>query len=133
MSLIEWTGALSVGFKEIDNDHQRLVEIINDLSDAIEQKRDHDHLKETLGELIEYTAWHFRHEERLMQVNGYDDMTSHQEKHTDLAGQAVEIQGKFEAGDDSALEVLMPFLKDWLTEHIQETDKKLGQFLAEQS
>ena len=133
MSLIEWSDALSVGFAEIDKDHQKLVEIVNEFNDAISQQRGRDELEETLEELIEYTSWHFRHEERLMQQHGYEAMEEHQQIHKDLATAAVEIQAKYEAGDDSVLDALMPFLKDWLTEHILVTDKALGTFLAEQS
>lgn len=133
MALLEWTDALSVGFTEIDKDHQKLVDIVNELNDAITRQDDREELKEGLEELIEYTCWHFRHEERLMQENGYEGMTEHQQIHKDLATKAVEIQNKYENGDDSVLDVLMPFLKDWLTEHIQGTDKDMGMFLAEQS
>jgi len=133
MALIEWSDALSVGFSEIDKDHQKLVKIVNEFNDAISQQNDREELEETLEELIEYTSWHFRHEERLMQENGYEGMEEHQQIHRDLAGKAVEIQKKYEAGDDSVLEVLMPFLKDWLTNHIQVTDKALGTFLADLS
>jgi len=133
MNLIEWSDALSVGFIEIDKDHQKLVEIVNELNNAIFQQKNRDELEETLEELIEYTSWHFRHEERLMQQHGYEDMEKHQQIHKDLATKAVEIQAKYEDGDDSVMNVLMPFLKDWLTEHILVTDKALGTFLAENS
>lgn len=132
MAFIEWTDGLSVGFSEIDKDHQKLVGIVNEFNDAITLKKNKEELEEALEELIEYTGWHFRHEERLMQQSGYEGMEEHQQIHKDLATQAIEIQTKFEDGDDSVLTVLMPFLKDWLTEHILVTDKALGEFLAEQ-
>ena len=78
MAFIDWTDALSVGFTEIDKDHQKLVGILNNFNDAIEQNQDKKDLEELFEELIEYTSWHFRHEERLMQQHGYDDMETHQ-------------------------------------------------------
>ena len=130
MALIEWTDELSVGFTEVDKDHQRLVAIVNELNDAIVRQDDRGDLEEGLEELIEYTSWHFRHEERLMQEHGYDGMEEHQQIHKDLATKAVEIQSKYEEGDDSVLDILMPFLKDWLTEHIKVTDKAMGLFFG---
>ncbi|MGL1861748.1 MAG: bacteriohemerythrin [Pseudodesulfovibrio sp.] len=131
MALIEWTNALSVGFIEIDKDHEKLVGILNQLNDEIEQKCDRDEIEDTLEELIDYTSWHFRHEERLMQQEGYSDMVQHQQAHSSLAAEAVEIQIKYDNGDDAVLDVLMPFLKDWLTDHILVTDKALAEYLSE--
>ncbi|MDC0335683.1 bacteriohemerythrin [Pseudodesulfovibrio sp.] len=132
MPLIEWSNALSVGFDEIDKDHEKLVGIINNFNEAIEQKKDKDDLEEHLDDLIEYTSWHFRHEERLMQGVAYPKMEQHQQIHRELATKAVEIQKQFGDGDDSVLDVLIPFLKDWLTNHILVTDKELGTYLAAQ-
>lgn len=133
MSLIEWNDTLSVGFPEMDKDHQHLVGILNKLYDVIEGAGDRDDIEDGLDELIEYTCWHFRHEERLMQEQGYEGLDAHREMHQSLAGKAAQIQEAFEAGDDSVLEGLMPFLKDWLSDHILGADKVLGGFLAEQS
>jgi len=130
--LIEWTEALSVGFPEIDKDHQKLIEIANRFNDAIAQDSNREELKDIFEELIEYTNWHFRHEERLMLEYGYEKMEEHQQIHRKLATSAVENQRKYDNGDDSVLNALMPFLKDWLTQHILVIDKDLAAFLVEQ-
>lgn len=133
MPLIEWSDALSVGYPEVDKDHQRLVGIVNELHEAVTRKDDRELLEEGLEELIEYTGWHFRHEERLMQEFGYDGLEVHQGIHKRLAIKALDLQAKYEAGDDSIIEELIPFLKDWLTTHIQVTDKALGDFLVKEA
>ncbi|MDC0336252.1 bacteriohemerythrin [Pseudodesulfovibrio sp.] len=132
MAFIEWADELSVGFEEVDKDHQRLVEIVNEFHETIALNKDRDELEEALEELIEYTGWHFRHEERLMQESEYDGLEEHQKIHQDLVAQALAIQTKLADGDESVLDVLMPFLKDWLTKHILETDMAMGTYLAAQ-
>jgi len=133
MPTIEWSEDLSVGFIEIDKDHQQLVNLLNDFTEEIENNGPRSAIEDSLEELVEYTGWHFRHEERLMQEHGYEEMKEHQVEHKTLTDAASEIMTKYEGGDDSVLEGLIPFLQEWVANHIQETDKKLGAFLASQS
>ena len=133
MAYIDWSEGLSVGYEEVDGDHKKLVGMVNNIHDALNQGSDQDALADLLEELLSYTTWHFRHEERLMQDCAYSGLFDHKKKHEDLTKQATELYEKFLGGDDSVPAMLMPFLKDWLTNHITETDKDMGLFLAQQA
>lgn len=130
MALLEWSEALSVGFEEIDDDHKKLIGMVNELNDAVAAGRAADVVGEVLEDLISYTAWHFRHEERLMQTHGYPGYSAHKAQHEELVDAATALQAKFVNGDPDVASTLLPFLKDWLTNHILGTDRKTGQFLA---
>lgn len=130
MSLIEWSDALSVGFDEIDEDHKKLVNIVNRLNTTVVDGEKQVEIEDILEELLEYTGWHFRHEERLMQESEYPGFLEHKKIHEDLVKQAVELFEKYQNGDDAVPGILMPFLKDWLAEHILGEDKKTGEYLA---
>ena len=130
MAFIDWSNNLSVGFEEVDEDHQKLVGMVNKIHATVAQKPDQDALADLLEELLSYTGWHFRHEERLMQNYADPGLFAHKQEHEDLAKQATELYEKFLGGDDSVPGMLLPFLKDWLTRHITGTDMKMGHFLA---
>ncbi|MBK1648759.1 bacteriohemerythrin [Rhabdochromatium marinum] len=130
MSLIDWNDALSVGVEEIDDDHQRLVEIVNQLNDAIAAKHQQDVIETILQELLEYTVWHFRHEERLMQASGDPSFMQHKQAHDTLTEQVKAAQQRYLDGDATVADTMLPFLKDWLINHILGTDKTTGQYLA---
>ena len=66
-----------------------------------------------------------------MAMHGYPDLENHQAKHRKLVAKVMEFQGRVTANDESVLEELLQFLKDWLAHHIQGTDKKYVPFLAE--
>lgn len=132
MSLIEWSDALSVGYAEIDEDHKKLVVMVNDLNDAVLGGKEQSTVEGILEELLEYTGWHFRHEERLMQQSEYPGYFEHKKEHENLVTQAVDLFKKYQDGDESVPGLLMPFLKDWLTNHILGTDMKTGAYLAAQ-
>ena len=67
MPLITWTDNLSVNHTEIDNQHKKLVDLINILFDAMKAGKGTDVLNKIFAELTSYTIYHFTYEEKLME------------------------------------------------------------------
>jgi methyl-accepting chemotaxis protein len=124
-----WNNNLSVDIKQIDEQHKKLVAMVNELHRAMKLKQSTSVLGSILGRLAEYTVSHFGTEEKLFAQYGYPEEKSHVEIHRKLVAQVVEIQKKFQAGEAMISMELMTFLKDWLVNHIQGTDKKYSSFL----
>jgi hemerythrin-like metal-binding protein len=123
--LINWSRSYSVGVKQMDSEHQRLIDIINNLYAAMRSGHSRDAIGSILDELIDYTKTHFDHEERIMQEVGYVGFDEQKREHVALVNQIVEIQKKYRSGTALGQEV-MAFLKSWLINHIQGLDKKYG-------
>ncbi|MBF0194734.1 MAG: bacteriohemerythrin [Magnetococcales bacterium] len=121
--------SLLVGFAPIDDDHQKLVDLINSLHTAVKNGNDIKIISNNLNQLVEYTAWHFRHEERLMHSKKYPDSINHKKEHTDLIEQIHTIQLKFKNEDENAALELNALIKRWLINHILEVDNRLARFL----
>ncbi len=125
MSLIVWNSELSVGVPSIDNQHKKLVTLLNQLHDAMMGGKGKEVVGPVLKGLIEYTGTHFKHEEDLFARTGYPEAAAHKKEHADLVRKVVEIQEKYETSGPGILTIqVMSFLKDWLTKHIQGTDKR---------
>ncbi len=129
-AFIEWTEALSVGDSTIDRQHQRLIQIINKLHDAMRSQTAKAMLGELLEQLIAYTDEHFSYEEGRMRACAYPHLVSHQRLHTELLGQVRDLQTKFNQGKRNMNMELMNFLKAWLTKHIQKTDQRYTPYLT---
>jgi hemerythrin len=129
MALFEWSNDYSVGIAEIDAQHQRLVAMLNQLSDAMRSGKGSQVLDRVLGDLVAYTGTHFATEERLMQANGYPDFPRHKREHDQLTAQVLDLQQSLRAGSAVLSVDLLHFLKDWLTQHILGSDKRYGPFL----
>jgi hemerythrin-like metal-binding protein len=112
----------------MDKEHQRLIEIINNLYGAMRSGRGQDAIGAILDELVAYTKTHFSHEERLMQDAGYAGYDEQKRAHEALVQQVTDIQDKYRAGTALGQEV-MSFLKSWLVNHIQGLDKRYGPHL----
>ncbi len=124
MPLIEWNDGLSVKIPEIDEQHKKLVSIINQLHDAMIKRAGQQVLGGLLNELIDYTVTHFQTEEKYMRGTTFPGYLTHKRQHDDLTKQAVELKAKFEAGQPCMTLEVMDFLKEWLTKHIQGSDKQ---------
>ena len=133
MAYIEWSDNLSVGFDEMDEDHRKLVELANSLHVAIDGGFPGEEISMVFAELVSYTQWHFRHEERLMQQAEYHGLEAHKKEHTELTAKVLALQASYHEGDISVPDRLMPFLREWLAHHIQEVDRETGQYLAKAS
>ncbi len=126
--LITWSSSYSVQVGKMDQEHQRLIDIINKLYGAMREGRGKESVGLILGELIDYTKTHFTHEEQLMRESGYAGYDEQKRAHENLISQVSEIQRKFKSGEALSQEI-MSFLKNWLVNHIQGLDKQYGPHL----
>jgi len=128
---IVWDHVLSVGVDEIDDDHRRLVDIFNILNHSVTEGDAPDYLAAVLEELINCTAWHFSHEERLMLKYGYKDLEEHKIEHQELVNSARELQQKILQAGKLVADEDLEYLERWLTAHILTDDMRLGSYLSQ--
>lgn len=131
MALIQWNDSLSVDVASIDKQHQKLVSMINELSDAMKQRKGKDVLGKILNSLISYTETHFKAEEKYFDMYNYPETADHKKEHLAFVQKVMEFKTGFETGKLSVTIELMSFLSDWLKNHIKGTDKKYSKFFNE--
>lgn len=129
MSLFVWSEKFSVNIKQIDEQHKKLVNMLNELHDSMKAGKGKEATGKILSELIDYVGTHFSTEEKLMQQYGYAEYTSHKAEHDKLTQKALSLKKEFEQGAPVLTVELLNFLKEWLQTHILGTDKKYGPFL----
>jgi hemerythrin-like metal-binding protein len=131
MAFMTWDDRFSVGIKSIDEQHTVLFGILNDLYDAMKKGQAQTVTGPLLHKLANYTSRHFSSEEAMMATTGYAGLEAHRVKHRDLIKQVEQHIARFERGDIMLSVDLFNFLRDWLTTHIQKTDKEYGPWLKE--
>jgi hemerythrin-like metal-binding protein len=122
MPFITWSDRLSVGIESIDNQHKNLVEIINDLNDAMEANAADEIMQGIFERLTRYTVEHFAFEEELFDQYGYKGSAAHKAQHEALIATVIALKDKMESGSNRLGIEVMEFLKRWLTDHILKTD-----------
>ncbi|HVO74384.1 MAG TPA: bacteriohemerythrin [Ignavibacteriaceae bacterium] len=124
MELISWSEKYSVNNNLIDSQHKKLVGLINQLHAAMKESKGKEILQKILGELILYTKDHFSTEERMMSAAKFPGFAEHKKEHDGLTAKVLDLQKKYGEGSSSLTIDIMNFLKSWLINHIEGTDKK---------
>jgi len=130
MSLITWSDSMSVGIAEVDDQHKKLVAIVNALHDAMLKGHARNVMGPLLDEVVDYTVYHFGTEERLFAEKGYPQAAEHKQLHDDLTATAKKLRADVAAGRSIISHEVMRFLRDWLSGHILSEDKKFGKWAA---
>jgi hemerythrin len=128
MALITWSDSFSVHVKEMDDQHRKLVEMINQLHDAMKVGKGKEVVGKVLTGLTDYTRRHFTSEENLMRIHGYSGYDEQKKAHDNLVSQVEDIRKKYSEGSLQSQQVIS-FLKDWLVRHIQGMDRDYGPHL----
>jgi hemerythrin len=126
--LVKWSNDFSVNIAEVDDQHKKLVRMINELHEAMKLGKGREILDRILNNMVDYAKVHFATEERLMKQYSYPGYLNHKAEHDLFVKKVSEFYEEFQQGRISAIDV-MNFLKDWLVKHILGSDKKYGPFL----
>lgn len=130
MAVIQWREELSLGVAEIDADHKRLIEVINEFGTISRTDPDPAQLKAVADKLLDYANRHFEREEQLQLKAHYPEYAQHKDAHdTLIATLEAFIQRYFvdkaEPVDDLTATEMRGFLRTWLIDHILKTDLRM--------
>jgi len=126
---LKWKPEYSVGVDTLDQDHKKLIDLLNKFQTAYEYHTGDEFERQALNELIDYTKYHFDREEQLMEANDYPDLQAHKRKHQEMIDQVDQFVADYNQRGHEALESVADFLRGWLINHINGTDKQYGPYL----
>ncbi len=122
--MIEWNEKYSVGISMIDEEHKKFIDIINKAIVAKGHNDNPEEVKEVLCEMIKYALNHFATEETNMLKFNFPEYQSHRNEHLDFTDKTIANINKVIKGDYKDANKILEYLKQWLFNHIQGTDRK---------
>ena len=127
-----WSDQFRTGNEKIDKQHQRLVQIINNLGESLQIGAENNVRLGLLNDLVEYTRYHFSYEEQFMQEHHYaeEDLQNHLKIHQQFVDKILQAQQDYLLQPEKVSDDLLDFLVDWLTNHILRMDKNMIAALA---
>jgi hemerythrin len=131
LETIKWDDWLELQIPSIDEEHRRLFDLIRELNEAVLEKREGKVLKSVLDGLVQYTSYHFKHEEELFSFYSYPDKEVHTTAHQAYAEKVNEFMEAFEAGDSVDPNLVLIFLNNWWVSHIVSEDRAYSLFMIE--
>lgn len=131
MALITWNPEWETGIPIIDDDHRAVIEIINELDEAIQAGEEEFVIGLALGVLNDYVRYHFQREELLFAACDYPFAADHIEEHGTLRKAIKDALIRYErlpqAFDGTEL---LELLQVWWGEHILNEDQRYKPYVA---
>jgi hemerythrin-like metal-binding protein len=125
MIMFPWDDKYKTNHQTIDSEHRRLIDLMNELAEAMVAAKGRFICESVLNELVNYTKTHFANEERLMTIHNYAMTSQHKAMHAFFIQKVGDFKVRFDSGDLAVTASMLYFLRDWLIQHIQESDKAL--------
>jgi methyl-accepting chemotaxis protein len=130
VTLVIWDEAMSTNDADVDEDHQQLASLINEVYRDL-KKEDGEGLNEDVYQrLLHHCRSHFSKEEDLMRNAGYPKYETHKKEHADFLNKVQLFHQDFQAGHKKRGLELISMLGSWWNSHIGISDAEVAHFIA---
>lgn len=132
MPFIPWEDKFALGINEIDEQHKKMLSIINKLYDLFEDLKNNDQIEidKVIKETADYAIYHFATEEKYFAMFGYEKAEEHIQIHNQYRAKIDDWRNKYEeTRDEKIFFEISSFLHDWWIWHINNTDRDYVPFM----
>ena len=131
MEKITWNENFSVGVREMDEQHKRLIGMINEVNEVGNTTVGSETIFDVLTKMTNYALSHFEDEEQYMIKYNYPDYSIHKDQHSKFKDQLIIFCKNTKTHKNSIPTEIFSYLKTWLTNHILKTDMAYKSFFNE--
>jgi len=128
-----WTPSLSVGVELIDEQHKAWFEKADKLFEAGKNNQAKEYVGELLEFLDSYTKKHFADEEQYMLSIHYPGLEEQKRAHTAFIAELTKLRSQYKESGGNLTVIINAnkMVIEWLTKHISNMDKKIGDFVRQ--
>ncbi len=125
-NFIKWNSTLSVGITKFDDQHKKLISLINKFYESIQNKKSSSILNDIMQELLSYAEYHFKIEEDFFVKYNYNN-PDHIQEHNNFIDRVKKLYRQCKLEKVMYIELII-FLTDWVSNHILVSDKAYSDF-----
>ncbi|MGZ4957733.1 MAG: bacteriohemerythrin [Methylomonas sp.] len=133
VEIFPWNENFPTGIPQIDEQHQQLVHLLNQLASHVVEHNSTLSLDKILDQLADYAYYHFQAEENIWHEYLVDDewAQEHISAHREFIESVKALQkSQVFRPTENLLEEILSFLTHWLAFHILESDKRLAKTVS---
>ena len=125
MPLIEWKVNYELGIEAVDHEHRELIELLNELHDALLAGAQPEAVQDLLGEVYAKISAHFALEEQMMRAMNYPEQAAHKDDHESLLEDIRDLMDDYEDGRYVDVDEFGRRLEGWFSIHFGTFDARL--------
>ena len=122
--MIELEDKHRVGISIINEVHKTFIGILNKAITAEKHSKGPNYVLGILDEMTEYALKHIQTEENYMKEFNFPGYLPHRNEHIDFTSSSIDYKNRVVGGDFQIINEILEYLKQWLINHVQVTDKK---------
>ena len=128
---VQWRQEWNCGNDEIDEQHDKILQIANDLITKIYAGASHNECMDMIKLFLEYVVNHFATEERILMEIEYDGLIAHIKKHEYLTNKAIYLKECYEKKELQPAAFLSFIIDEVVVEHLTKEDTKFFALLKQ--
>jgi diguanylate cyclase (GGDEF)-like protein/hemerythrin-like metal-binding protein/PAS domain S-box-containing protein len=129
IDIFPWNQNFNTGLPKVDEQHQRLVQLLNLLASHIAFQSDIQKLNAVFDELSDYAVYHFNTEAEIWHEHLPNDPleSEHQQYHNDFASTVIRLKAELTVKPvEGVLLEVLSYLTRWLASHILGDDRYMA-------
>lgn len=130
-NFIEISEEMLVKIDEIDEQHKRIVFLVNKLFNVLNTDKTKKEIKEASKNLLDFITYHFNFEEQRFKQFGYKQEAAHVAEHKELTDKINDFQNQILSDEKTDESAFMLFLKNWILKHFSVTDQNYVQLFTD--
>jgi hemerythrin len=131
MERFPWKDEYSVHIAKIDEQHQKLLFVVNQLHAGMGAGQSKDVQRKIFAGLLDYALHHFKTEEELMLEHDFPGYDEHKMEHDAFRKKLIQFLDAFLDANEDVSKIMVQYLDSWLYTHVFLTDKQYSAFLNE--
>lgn len=126
MSTYSWKRIYRSGISELDDQHKKLIDILNKFSSSLSKGQEYVILESSLDDLIKYTNYHLDSEEKHLNTYNYPFIDSHLKEHSELRNKVLNLKNKLKVNNQTNLNEISEFARTLLVKHMMLNGRRYG-------
>lgn len=124
--LKSWDSSYSVGVSQLDQEHQKLLDMFFQLHQALTLGKSKAIIVQLVSQLREYTLTHFKNEENYLEQINHPTLDEQKQEHAAFIHKVDEFEIQLDKGNTFVSMQVLQFLNDWIAIHILDKDMKFA-------
>ncbi len=124
--MVEWNYKHNVDISIINEEHKQLLNMINETIALKQHNNNLRRISKLLRKITMYALKYFAIEETYMVELNYPEYQSHKEEHHNFSKTTIAYCNRVSEGDYQVATEILQYLKWWLVNHVQVTDRKFA-------
>ncbi|MGM0443319.1 MAG: bacteriohemerythrin [Fibrobacterota bacterium] len=130
MDTINWNESYSVGVERFDEQHKRIIALINRLIEAEQNHISAEDISDTLDAMTRYSSEHFTYEEELLKEYDYPKLENQEREHKAFIKKTVNFCMNTMVNKERVPEEMLSYLREWWINHILKEDMEYKEYLT---